>query len=397
MKLIHKLLLVTLFFSFFSFELYGQSQLLWDFSSKAGIYSTPAIDESTVYIGSKDSCLYALNKENGRLEWKFKSKGEIKSKALLYKASVIFNSSDGLVYSLDQKSGKKQWTFQTEGEKRLDMWDYYLSSPVYANDKLFVGSGDGHVYALNPANGELLWKYKTGGIVHASPLVHKEKVYVGSFDGFFYALDSNNGELVWKFNTVGDTYFPKGEIQRGAAIYQNSVIFGSRDYNVYSLNLETGTGMWNMKEKGSWVIAPPLVVDDLVYFGTSDSHRFFALSAKSGHEKLSFPVNMRVYGRALSFENEIYFGCFNGKLYKLDQSKQKLEEVFQTHGSKKNYRKVYNEKDEFRSDFKLYGEDIIGSEKTILGLGAILSTPIIENGIVYFGDANGVFYAYKLK
>ncbi|MDQ2180701.1 PQQ-binding-like beta-propeller repeat protein [Marinifilum sp. D714] len=397
MKMICKFVPLGLLFLIISYGVYGQSQLLWDFSTQAGIYSSPTIDESTLYIGSNDSCLYALNKRNGSLKWKFKTRGEIKSQPLLHKGSVIFNSTDGLVYSIDKNNAKKQWIFRTEGEKRLDMWDYYLSSPVYANNKIFVGSGDGHIYAIDPNNGELIWKYKTKGIIHASPVVHKETVYVGGFDGFFYALNSENGELVWKFKTIGATYFPKGEIQRGAAIYKNSVIFGSRDYNVYSLNLETGRGMWNMKEKGSWVIAPPFILDDLVYFGTSDSHRFFGLSAKTGHEKHSFHVNMRIYGKAIVFDNEIYFGCFNGKLYKLNQSKEKLEQVFQTHGSKKNYYNVYNETDKFRSDFKLYGKNFKESENTILELGAILSTPVIENGIAYFGDTNGVFYAYKLK
>ena len=37
------------------------------------------------------------------------------------------------------------------------------------------------------------------------------------------------------------------------------------------------------------------------------------------------------------------------------------------------------------------------SEKKILELGAILSTPLIEQGIAYFGDANGVIYALQLK
>ena len=45
----------------------------------------------------------------------------------------------------------------------------------------------------------------------------------------------------------------------------------------------------------------------------------------------------------------------------------------------------------------IYGKDIKGSEKTILELGAILSTPIVDKGIIYFGDANGLIYAYKLK
>lgn len=106
---------------------------------------------------------------------------------------------------------------------------------------------------------------------------------------------------------------------------------------------------------------------------------------------------MRVYGKAVLFENDIYFGCFNGKLYKLENSNGKLEQVFQTHGSKRNYHLVYNENDDFRADFEIYGKDMQGSEKTILELGAILSTPIVDKGIIYFGDANGLIYAYKLK
>jgi outer membrane protein assembly factor BamB len=160
--------------------------------------------------------------------------------------------------------------------------------------------------------------------------------------------------------------------------------------------METGRGLWNMKEKGSWIIAKPLVVDDTIYFGTSDSHRFCSLSAETGYETSSYALNMRVYGEAISFESNIYFGCFNGKLYKLDRKNEKLTPIFQTHGSIKTYYLVYNEKDEFKSDFEIYGQDLNASEKKILDLGAILSTPIIDKGIIYFGDSNGYIYAYKL-
>ena len=112
------------------------------------------------------------------------------------------------------------------------MWDYYLSSPVYAEGKVFVGSGDGHLYALEPESGRLAWKFETGGIIHATPAIDNNKVFIGSFDGFFYALHADNGKLAWKFNTVGDASFPKGEIQKGATIHQNAVIFCSRDFNI---------------------------------------------------------------------------------------------------------------------------------------------------------------------
>ena len=61
---------------------------------------------------------------------------------------------------------------------------------------------------------------------------------------------------------------------------------------------------------------------------------------------------MRVYGKAVLFENDIYFGCFNGKLYKLENSNGKLEQVFQTHGSKRNYHLVYKENDDFEPILK---------------------------------------------
>lgn len=99
-----------------------------------------------------------------------------------------------------------------------------------------------------------------------------------------------------------------------------------------------------MKEKGSWIIAKPLVVDEVVYFGTSDSNRFCGLNVNNGYEECSYSLNMRVYGDAVLYESGIYFGCFNGKLYRMDKSQRKLETFFQTHGSQLNYGDVYDEK-----------------------------------------------------
>ncbi|MFA7390360.1 MAG: PQQ-binding-like beta-propeller repeat protein [Proteiniphilum sp.] len=393
MKYLFKLILLF----FLSSSLYGQGSLVWDFATKGGVYSSPVVDDSTVYIGSNDSCLYALDKFHGGLKWKFRTEGQIKSRPLLLNGYVIFNSTDGLVYSISTRNAEIQWQFRTGGEKELDLWDYYLSSPALSGDKLFVGSGDGNVYALDSNSGRLAWKFETGGIVHATPIIHNKKVYVGSFDGYFYALNSDNGELVWKFRTVGDTYFPKGEIQKGATIHHNAVIFGSRDYNIYALDVESGRGLWNMKEKGSWIIATPLVVEKTVFFGTSDSHRFCGVSIENGVEEYTFPLNMRVYGDAICYESAIYFGCFNGKLYRVDTNTHTIESIFQTHGSKKNYHEVYTENDVFKPDFILYGTDTKGSEKKIMNLGAILSTPFIDGGLAYFGDSNGVVYALRLN
>ncbi|KXX66946.1 PQQ-binding-like beta-propeller repeat protein [Flammeovirga sp. SJP92] len=390
-----------------------QGKLIWKFKTDGIVHATPLVHNNQVFIGSFDGFFYALNAENGQLIWNFKTIGDayfpvgemkwkfqtqvaVKSRPLLYQIAFIFNSTDGVIYAVNKKNAEVLWQFKTDGEQRKDMWDYFLSSPVFADGKIIVGSGDGNVYALDPKQGKLIWKFKTDGIVHATPLVHNNQVFIGSFDGFFYALNAENGQLIWKFKTIGDAYFPVGEVQKGAALYKNTVIFGTRDYNIYALNIETGRGMWNMKEKGSWIIATPLVVGDQIYFGTSDSHRFCGLSATDGTEISSFPLNMRVYGEAIQHKEDLYFGCFNGKLYKVEQTKGNIEEVFQTYGSKKNYHLVYDKNDEFLKGFELYGQDAEGAEKKILDLGSILSTPMIDNDIIYFGDSNGHIYALKL-
>ncbi len=99
-------------------------------------------------------------------------------------------------------------------------------------------------------------------------------MYFGSFDGYFYSLDIGIGTVIWKFNTIGDTYFPKGEIQKPAFVHDGIVYFGSGDYNIYALDIETGTGNWNMKED---------VIKDYLASGA----KVFALG---GNHSTTFPI-----------------------------------------------------------------------------------------------------------
>ena len=388
-------ILISLSFYFSSIN--AQDSMLWKFASKSAIHSSPVIDGSYIYFGSNDSNFYALDKYTGVKKWSYKTKGKIKSRPCIYKESVIFNSTDGLIYALDKKNGNLKWHFKTKGESTYDLWDYYLSSPAVYEDFVYAGSGDSCIYALEAGTGELVWRYKTMDIVHASPIIGDKKVMIGGFDGYFYALEYKTGQLVWKFNTIGDAYFPKGEVANAAVLYKNSIIFGSRDYNIYALDVNSGTGLWNMKERGSWIVATPFLFNDAIYFGTSDSHRFYCMDAAGGEIKWTLPLNMRVYGTATNHGNKVFFGCFNGKIYGADYQSGKIEFMFQTNESKSRYNTVYNADDKFKDGFTLYGNNTEEAERTIMELGAILSSPLIENNTLYFGDANGFFYAIKLK
>ncbi|WP_273565853.1 PQQ-binding-like beta-propeller repeat protein [Maribacter halichondriae] len=375
---------------------YAQDDVLWKFQTNDKIYSSPIIDGDILFIGSGDNSLYAIDKNTGKKVWTFETGGAIHSTPLMLDNLIYFGSADGSLYALDKNNGNLVWKFDSEGEKMYDIWDYYLSSPSGEEETIYWGSGDGYLYAINSKIGQLNWKFQTNGIVHATPIIYNNNIYVGSFDGVFYCVNKENGTLVWKFKTVGSTYFPKGEIQKAALVKDEVVYFGSRDYNIYALDAKTGTGRWNMKQPRGWIIATPIEYKDNLYFGTSDAHIFYSMKKVDGIVNWTIPVNMRVYGTALAYNDNIYFGTFDGKVKGIDYLTGHKNWEFQTEQSKLNYYNVFNKEGEFKEGFELYGRDFRKSEELILSLGSILSSPVIDNGIIYFGSSDGIVYAITL-
>jgi outer membrane protein assembly factor BamB len=373
-----------------------ERNLVWKFQTNGRVYSSPVIVNDIIIAGSGDSSLYAIDKKRGVEKWRFKTKGAVNSTPSVHGSKAVFSSTDGLLYAVNINTGKLEWVFESGGEKIYDMWDYYLSSPIVSNGIVFWGSGDNHLYAIDGESGNLKWKFKASGIIHATPAVDENTLYFGDFDGYLYSLNVSDGLLNWSFRTIGDNYFPKGEIQKGLIIDGQNIYFGSRDYNVYAVNKKTGRGVWNLKE-GSWVISTPAVNQNRLFYGTSDTHEFVCLDKTSGKKLWSNALPMRVYGSAIIVNEIIYFGCFDGILRGLNINNGELKWMYQTSGSRENYSKVFDKDGKFNSGFELYGKDYIESERIIHTLGSILSTPVMEDDIIYFGSSDGGIYAVRIN
>lgn len=392
-----KIILFTLLITLSVLSAAGQTAQKWHFTTGGRIYSSPLIAGDLILFGSGDSCFYALDKTDGKEIWRFKSGGAVNCDAAICESAVLFASADGYLYSLDVNTGRLNWKAATGKEKMLDLWDYYLSSPVVSGGLVFRGSSDSCLYALEAGTGNLKWKFRAGGMIHATPVIEKNAVMFGDFAGNFYALNAADGSLLWQFKTVGDLYFPNGEVQKGGTIGGETVYFGSRDFNVYALNTKTGRGKWNMKERGSWVVATPVIYGEHIYFGTSDTHSFYCLRKSDGEVIWKIRLPMRVYGSAIVCNDVVYFGCFDGKLRGVDPLTGAPVTEFLTQGCKDNYQKVFNDDGSFRSNFELYGRDYVESERIIHTLGAILSTPVADAGVLYFGSSDGNLYAVEVR
>ena len=394
----HTGMLLLGIFMIISVPLCSQTSVKWEFKTDGVIFGTPLIDGQYIYVGSGDHKMHALLKETGKKVWEFKTNGEVHSSPLIADNLVIFGSGDGNLYAIEKNNGKEVWKFSSRGERKNGPWDYYLSSPQLDGNIVYWGSGDGHLYALDAKTGMLKWQHESDGIIHADPVIHGNKVFIGSFDGNLYALNKQDGAIVWKFKTLGSEYFPKGAIQKAVLVDQNMVYFGSRDYNIYALDEHTGAVKWNMREPAGWIISTPIALGDHIFFGTSDAHKFYCLNKNYGNVVWTTPLRMRVFGSAVVDKNRIIFGTFDGKIIGVDVKTGKQLWEFQTRGSKENYPSVFDQNGEFIEGFSLYGKDMVETERKILDLGAILSTPVIDNQkTLYVGSADGYLYALSLE
>lgn len=385
----------------------------WTFQTGGPVISSPVLADGILYVGSDDGAVYAVDPASGTARWKFATEGLVRSTPAVVAGTVYFGSYDGFFYAVDAATGTLRWKFETLGERKFaarglhgsaprqqlipDAWDCYQSSPVVIGERVYVGSGDGHVYALATTTGELVWKFAAGDVIHSSPAVVDGVLYIGSWDTFLYALNAATGELQWKFKTGDDAANHNQEgIQSSPTVVDGVVYFGCRDFHLYAVDAKTGTEKW--KHKITWINATPTVRDGRVYASTSIPAMFFAVDAATGEEIYRVDLKVPAFSSPTLAGNFAYVGSFSGKLFAVDLTARSLAWEFQTDASKANARQALTPAGELNTAVLFpsrFFEKMIAAVDHLFATGAIMSSPLVDDGVVYVGSADGNLYAIE--
>jgi outer membrane protein assembly factor BamB len=278
---------------------------IWRYQIKEGVsasnYSSPAIGpDGTIYVGSQDDYLYAVNSD-GTLKWRLQTGGVVRSSPAIGADGTIYvGSYDNRLYAINP-DGTLKWYYMTGGD--------VPSSPAIAADGTIIfGSSDKKIYALNP-DSTLKWVYLTTGEVYSSPSIAPDgTIYCGSNDDYVYALTSN-GALKWRFETTRD-------IEGSPAIGTDGTVYvGSRDGFLYAIN-PNGSLKWNFLTNSQIYGSPAIAPDGTIYFGSSDN-LFYALNP-DGSTKWRYVTGDDVNSSpAISANGTVYFGSNDNNLYAL--------------------------------------------------------------------------------
>ena len=234
-------------------------------SAQAGLDGYVAVGGDTVYVTSDAGAVYALDAATGKQRWLFPLPTSLThiyttpvlAFGLVYVASSGFS---GAIYALDAATGKPRWTATQQGG--------FDGQPLVVGDTLYAGANDPDTFhAYDAKTGASRWSYDAGPEILTPPAVGSDAVYVGAQDATVYAIRMTDHSLAWKFQTGGNA--PTPLIARGAAPTLNgqTLYVGSQGGVVYALDTATGKPRWHVA-LNSPIDAPPTLLDGALFVST---------------------------------------------------------------------------------------------------------------------------------
>ncbi|MGH2555080.1 MAG: PQQ-binding-like beta-propeller repeat protein, partial [Actinomycetota bacterium] len=215
---------------------------LWRFAIEDISRGGPTVAGGTVFVGSRDRHVYAIDAQRGTLRWKRRLQASVEAAPAVEGGRVFAlseNPTNGAtrLYALDATSGKIEWSYSPRGAA------IGVSSPTVAGGVVFVGFGDSQVRAFDAADGTLKWSKPVRSFFsyHASLAFSEGALYVMDVNGGVYRFEGSTGKLEWDFQ------FPSFVSWSSPLLVGRTVYVGMDDGTVAGIGASSGRLIWRTR------------------------------------------------------------------------------------------------------------------------------------------------------
>ncbi len=266
--------------------------------------ASPAVgSDGTVYIGANDQFLYALNGSTGARKWRFAATTEISASPAIAADGTIYFRDDTTLYALTSNatSATEKWSFPLSGAT-------YCSPAIATDGTVYVGGTAGSFYAVNP-DGSQKWKFTANDDIYTSPAIGADgTIYFGTLSGTLFAVNPS-GSQKWAYTVPGSVSFTSSP----AIGTDGTIYFGAYDNKLYAIN-SSGSLKWTFTAGDQVRASSPVVgADGTIYFGDYD-HKVYAVTAAGALQRTYATADI-IRSSPVIFGNNLYFGSSDAKLY----------------------------------------------------------------------------------
>jgi outer membrane protein assembly factor BamB len=302
----------------------------------------PALADGTLFTGSDHGSIFALDSTTLTQRWEYPLPGNAHGVEFLLSTPAI---AAGVVYvttNEDDTAAGGYWTTR--------LWIRALAytatgvKPVWSRE-----------LPVNHCSGcALLYP-------QSSPTVANGIVYVGSETGTVFAFDAATGAVRWTYDTLGAKPAALHAVCSRPAVANGLVYIAGGDGSVYALDAATSEFRWQYNtgvlNDAYFVCGSPAVANGAVYFATVDG-TVYAFDAQTGKVGWTLTLNSHTHSSVRVDHGTLYIGTESGELYAVDANRGGVRWIYTTPTG-----------------------------------GEIVSTPAVDNGIVYFGSLDNWVYA----
>jgi outer membrane protein assembly factor BamB len=191
-----------------------------------------------------------------------------------------------------------------------------VSDPRNVSRKIvLIGDLDGKLYALDFDNGKELWAFSSEIGFGTAPVVRDGKIYLGDLDGVFYCINFQ-GEKVWSFQA-------DGEINSSANFYEDNVLFGSQDANLYALHANTGELAWKYESQDQ-IRCSITVAADRAFVAGCDGY-FHVINLRDGSGVGKVEIRSPTGSTPAALGSRVFFGTQTGEFFAVDSQQVKVD------------------------------------------------------------------------
>jgi outer membrane protein assembly factor BamB len=183
----------------------GISQL-WSNGLSAKIAGGISVAYETVFFGTENGEVVALDANTGEQKWITMVKGEVLAAPAIDAGIVLVNTGSGFIFALNADNGEEVWSSESDVPP-LSLRG--VSSPAAVNGGAIIGTATGKLIVNILETGQTAWEQvisSATGVtelerivdIDSEPLVSGGNVFVISYDGTLASVELRTGRVIWK-------------------------------------------------------------------------------------------------------------------------------------------------------------------------------------------------------
>jgi eukaryotic-like serine/threonine-protein kinase len=188
---------------------------------------------------------------------------------------------------------------------------------MFRGNSMRTGAQPGPAPQGNPV---LKWAFQTDGAVRSSPAIADGAAFVGSKDGNLYAIDLATGQERWRFATGGP-------VVSSPAVKDGVVYVGSQDGYFYAIDAVNGERRWSYR---LWAAGSPTISEDLLFVSTTGK-TLHAIDTVTGLERWHAAFSFSLTEPAVAGQS-VYVGA-DGLIQAFDKNTGLLRWIFDEAGT----------------------------------------------------------------